>query len=49
MLFIDDIVAHAGDLESLGMHRDGEELRNLAGEVENCYYRIRARHKPKNN
>lgn len=47
MLFVDTLVAFAGDLEDLGDTQDGEDLRWLAGEVERVYYNIRDRHNRK--
>lgn len=42
--FVSTLAGFAGDLESLGSVRDGEDLRALAGEVERTYYKIRERH-----
>ena len=43
MNFVSDMASFASDLESFGEKDNAEDLRSLASEVENCYYRIRDR------
>ena len=49
MFAMDSIVGQASELESVGLVRDAEDLRSLAGEIENAFYRIRDRHKKRRN
>ena len=49
MYAMDGVVHQASELESVGLVRDAEELRALAGEIENAVYRIRDRHKKRRN
>lgn len=42
---MDSIVHQANELESVGLARDAEDLRSLAGEIENAFRRIHDRHK----
>ena len=43
-LAMEDLLGHASDLESVGFNRDGEDLRQLTGEIENLIHRMRERH-----
>ena len=43
-LAMDDLIGHASDLESVGFNADGEDLRQLIGEIENFIIRLRNRH-----
>ena len=49
MLAMDSIVHQANELESVGLVRDAEDLRSLAGKIENAFYRIRDRNKNRRN
>lgn len=44
-LAMEDLIGHASDLESVGFNRDGEDLRQVAGQMENFLYRMNDRHK----
>ena len=43
-LAMDDLIGHASDLESVGFARDGEDVREIIGQIENLIHRIRSRH-----
>lgn len=43
-LAMDDLIGHASELESIGFNTDGEDIRNVIGQLENLSYRIRDRH-----
>lgn len=44
-LAMEDLLGHASDLESVGFARDGEDLRELIGQIENFIHRMRNRHR----
>ena len=43
-LAMDDLIGHASELEAVGFNTDGEDIRNVIGQLENLSYRIRDRH-----
>lgn len=43
-LAMEDLIGHASNLESVGLVADGENVRELAGQIENLIHRIRKRH-----
>jgi len=49
MYALDSVVHQANELESVGLERDAEDLRSLAGEIENATHRIHDRHKRRRN
>ena len=46
-LAMDDLIGHASDLESVGFARDGDEIREIVGQIENVIHSIRKRHQPR--
>ena len=41
---MEDLIGHASAMESVGFVRDGEDLRQLIGQIENFLHRMRKRH-----
>ena len=44
MMAMEDFIGHASDLESVGQICDAEDLRELAGQVENFVINLRMKH-----
>lgn len=44
MMAMEDFIGHASDLESVGQIGDAEDLRELAGKIENYVINLRLKH-----
>lgn len=44
MMAMEDFIGHASDLESVGQIGDAEDLRELAGQIENFVINLRLKH-----
>ena len=44
-LAMEDLIGHAGDLESVGFTADGEDIRQLVGQIESAIWKLRRRHR----